>query len=246
MKDALSWRADRFLITNPIEVAGWMRAIAERRVLCSMSTPDGTASFLTPLSRIDERKRTMILDAPRDTGLERKLVSVGEGVCDLILDNIRIAFDVTVRSAVEGGPLTTGHSGRGLLLALPPRLHRLQRRDSYRVLVPPRMAPRLRIRELEVDLKLHDLSCGGLGLMLPNTTLLPEPGYVFEDATLDLDDERFFMGLRLCHMTSADPRALKPEWRIGMQFIKPSAGLEPAIARAVNDIARDTGHVKGR
>ncbi|WP_085318331.1 flagellar brake protein [Derxia lacustris] len=245
-QDALSWRADRYLITNPIEVLGWMRAIAERRVLCSMATPDGTSSFLSPLTRVDERNRTLLLDAPRDRSIERRLLGDREGVCDLILDNIRIAFDVRVRGTVEPGPTNPTVASRGLLLDVPPRLHRLQRRESFRVLVPPRLAPRLKIREFDADWRVRDLSVGGIGITLPNSTLLPENGHVFEDASLDLDGERFFMGLRVCHVTSGDPRALKPEWRMGLAFIKPSAGLEPAIARTVNEMARETGHVRGR
>ena len=245
-EDAFSWRAERYLISNPIEVLGWMRTIAERRVLCSVTTPDGRSSFLSPLARVDDRKRTMLVDAPRDRSIERALVNEREGICDVLLDNIRIAFDVSVRGTVEGGDDTTGHSGRGVVLAVPNRLHRLQRRESFRVLVPPRLAPRLRIRGFEASWKVRDLSVGGVGIVLPNDTLLPEVGHVFEDASLDLEDMRYFMSLRVCHVTTADPRQLKPEWRMGLQFIKPSAGLEPAIARAVNDMARETGHVKGR
>lgn len=193
---------DDFRVSEPFEILTLLRRMAELRVLVTIATPGG-ASYTTSVWEVDRAKGVVRFSADRhDPQLERVL-DADDAVAVSYLDNIKIQFDV------DG--LVHVHAGGGvsaLNCSFPHEMFRFQRRNSYRVrpllTTPPHAcfghpaAPDIRL-----ELRVIDVSIGGIALFLPSDALALEPGSTINDAVIDLDAETQLRAtLRVAHITS--------------------------------------------
>jgi c-di-GMP-binding flagellar brake protein YcgR len=232
---------DRFKVTNPVEIAAFMREAIEKRVLCSVRGVRSNERYLSRMIAV-EPGRALMLDPPQSTSILQQLTEQKMIAVDLTLNHVRIMFEV---------PLLTVAPFQGdstLYLVFPAEIFRFQRRESYRVVVPARRPVRLtldsgnpRLR----GLRLHDLSLGGASVILKAEAEHFPMGKVFDGSVLLLDaDTSFAIAARVRHATSMQFSGTLGDLRVGLQFLRTPPSFEPTVARLVNDIARDLSQIK--
>ena len=137
------------------------------------------------------------------------------------LESVKVQFDVS--------NLVLVHGVRGSVLNCPyPReLFRFQRRNAYRVRPLIRHSPVAKIRhtdiaEMQLALRVLDVSIGGCALFLPDDVPPMQVGGVFGQVLIELDeDTRFHVNLRLQHVTSLNSDAKGV--RLGCEFVHADA-----------------------
>ena len=143
------------------------------------------------------------------------------------LDNVKLQFDMSDLVLVRG-PQASVLSG-----ALPRQMYRFQRRAAYRVRPPGRSTPIARLRhtdfgDMQLALRVLDVSLGGCALLLPLDVPPMQLGGVMNRVQIDLDaDTRFFVSLRLQHVTSLNLDTAGV--RLGCEFV----GADSAALRAL-------------
>lgn len=235
---------ERFRVTDPVEVHAYLREATRARILCSVRAAGRAESYLSRLFAIDATSGALVFDTPRAPVIARVLVPGGIATVELTLHHVRIHFDAPVAQ------IAPYQDEVSLFLAMPDAIVRLQRRENYRIAVPTRRSVRLTLDPAHPglrDLKLSDLSCGGASIALAGSLDDYPAGRVFERAHLTLDEEREFMlDVRVRHASAVRLSGAIGDLRLGVQFINTPAGFEPAVARLVNEIALDLGHLKSR
>lgn len=155
----------------PLEVIGWLRQLRERGAEIVLF---GTG-FPTPLST-----RLLAANAPID-----RIVFDAEGLEPLLRAGpharaTAIAFIDRVKVQFDAGPFASfAEAGcAGVVAPLPAKLHRLQRRDAFRVTPPAPRAARCALDAGSVHAPTYpvvDLSVGGLSLIVPAEDELGRP-----------------------------------------------------------------------
>lgn len=199
---------DDFRIFEPFEILSLLRQMAEQRVLVTIATPSG-ASYTTSVWEVDKDKGVVRFSADRhDPQLERVLDS-DDAVAVSYLDNIKIQFDI------DG--LVHVHAGGGvsaLNCSFPHEMFRFQRRNSFRVRPLLTAPPHARFHhpvhpDLALELRVIDVSIGGIALFVPTEVPALEPGASVSDVVIDLDAETQLRArLRIAHVTSMNEEAL--------------------------------------
>ena len=148
-------------------------------------------------------------------------LSTLQGCTELVvvgyLDNVKLQFDVARRV------LVLGPNASVLNCSYPSEVLRFQRRSAYRVRPPTYGAPMARmhhtdIAEMQLALRVVDLSIGGCGLFLPDDVPTMQVGGVLNQVEIELDAfTRLRVDLRLQHVTSlnADANGV----RLGCEFL---------------------------
>ena len=126
-----------------------------------------------------------------------------------------------------------------VLSCAPPReLFRFQRRNAYRVRPVLRNSPVARVRhsdiaEMQLALRVVDVSIGGCALFLPDDVPPMQPGVVLNQVQINLDaNTRFHVNLRLQHVTSLSAEARGV--RLGCEFVHADAATLRALQRFID------------
>jgi len=228
---------DRLHVDDGAEVLALLRESAASRAICSVRAAGRPERYLSQLHAIGD-DGVAVLDPPRAPVIERALAPGSVVSIDLRLHDARVSFE----ARVDRIGLSDGRPQ--LRLLRPESLTRLQRRDSNRVSVPDDRAVRL---TLDPDvpalsaMPMHELGIQGGSLTVTGRRECFEAGALFERAQLRLpDDSEWPVLARVVHGGVVRRHADRAEMRIGIQFVRPPAGFEAAIARLVSGIARRT------
>ena len=101
-----------------------------------------------------------------------------------------------------------------------------------------RSSPLARVRhpviaEMQLALRVLDVSIGGCALFLPDDVPPMAPGMVMNQVQIDLDaDTRLHANLRLQHVTVLNPESKGV--RLGCEFVNPGADLERTLQRFID------------
>ncbi|MDC8786372.1 flagellar brake protein [Roseateles koreensis] len=190
--------AGDFRIQSPAEVLAWLQSLLQQQSRITLSGANG-ATMPTRLSAIDGQRGAIGFDAdPRSPDLQA-LLSADEVTAVVYLDQIKIQFEVDGLMRLNSPDLS---NGLVLQAQLPSQLYRFQRRQTFRV-QPNTRTPQVRLThpqhpELQLRLRIIDLSLGGLALLLPADQPDMAPGSLIPGVQVELDREtRFETGLRL-------------------------------------------------
>lgn len=215
---------DAFRVQSAPEVAGYLRELHEAQLRVLLSTPDGE-TLHTMVCALDTGKGVLGFDIPGENSQVRALLNAEEVVGVAFLDAIRLQFEV------EGLVVVKDKSGPVLRTQLPKRMYRFQRRQAFRVQPTGLNYPRVLLRhpsmpDMQLNLRVLDISMGGLALLLPADVPEIQDGIELAGAMVELDrDMRFELSLRLQHVApQADGH---PGLRMGCAFV----GLPPSAAR---------------
>lgn len=189
-----------FRIGSPAEIVGLLEELVRRRVPLALSTPDG-GRYTTAMQSLEPARGLLCLAAgENDHQLHGLLES--EEVCALAyLDSIKLQFDLHDLVLVHGS------GGCALNARFPRELYRFQRRASFRVRPLINTRPTATLlhplqRDAQLELRVLDVSIGGVALFLPDGAPAIEPGVLLEDVLIELDgDTRLAVGLVVHHVT---------------------------------------------
>lgn len=214
---------DDFRITSVVEISAMLKRLADGNVHVSLNAPNGT-SITATVWTVDAKRAMISFSVLADEPQLDTLVECDEAMVIGYLDSIKLQFDVN--------DLVLVRSGKDLALngAFPTEMFRFQRRSGFRVQPLHRSTPMATFRhpmipDMQLSLRVLDVSIGGCALFLPNDVPTLDPGVLLNGVTIDLDpDTRVATGLRLQHVTSLNPES--GGVRLGCEMVNPSnAGL---------------------
>ena len=222
---------DDFRLTAPAEIAAMLKRLLDASVSVVLNAPNGTAVSAT-LWTLDSARGIVSFSADADDPQLQSLIECDEAVVVGYLDNVKLQFDVQSPVLV--------HSGQAAALncAFPREMFRFQRRSGYRVRPLVRNTPVARLRhpmipDMQLALRVLDVSIGGCALFLPNDVPTLDPGVLLNGVQIDLDaDTRLSCGLRLHHVTSLNPQSQGV--RLGCEMVTPGSDGLRALQRYID------------
>ncbi len=222
---------DGFRLGTPSEVQGVMNSLIDGNVLVNLNGSDG-AAYTTTLWAIDPGRGTLSFSADADNNVVDALVEAEDAVAVAYLDSIKVQFDAQDLVLVRGG------RSSALNCAIPREVFRFQRRNGYRVRPLLRSTPVARVRhpmipDMQLSLRVLDLSIGGCALFLPDDVPPLQPGVVINGVQIDLDiDTRVATSLRLQHVTSLNHESKGV--RLGCEMVSPSSEALRLLQRYID------------
>jgi c-di-GMP-binding flagellar brake protein YcgR len=189
-----------FRVTHPRELQALLRQVHDGSVPVNLSAPGG-ASLTTTLWAVDAERRRLSFSADAGHPQLQPLVDADEVVAVAYLDSVKLQFDLHGLLLVHSG------SACALQAGWPAEVYRFQRREAYRVRPNERHAPTATLRhpsmpEMQLALRVLDVSIGGCALLLPGDVPPLQPGTRIGDVHVELDgDTRFEVMLILQHVT---------------------------------------------
>jgi c-di-GMP-binding flagellar brake protein YcgR len=189
-----------FRVASPAEVLALLKQLADANIALTLSTPEGATCSATVWA-LDPQRGLLCLSANVHDVQLQSLLESEEVVAVGYLDSVKLQFDL------HDIVLVRGHNGSALNVRFPRELYRFQRRGSFRVrpLLSTRPVARLRhpaLPDMALELRVVDVSIGGIALFLPEDVPEIEPGVCIEQVVVELDgDTRFTVSLTLHHVT---------------------------------------------
>ena len=221
----------QFRCDHARDVLALLRKLRDAATPVALSGPSG-ANLGATLWTVDSDRQRIAFDVePGDSQLPG-LVETNEATAVAYLDAVKLQFDlhdmVLVRSA----------KASALQVRLPRCVYRFQRRNSFRVRTLDRSAPCAQLRhpalpEMQLVLRLLDLSIGGCSLLLPDPVPTLPLGVTLHGVVLELDSEtRLAVTLRLQHASSI--QAKEPGLRLGCEWLQLAPADERALQRYID------------
>lgn len=222
---------DDFHITSPVELAAMLKLLLDANAVLNLNAPNGMAVAAT-LWTVDASRGAISFSADAQTPQLQALIECNEAVAVGYLDSVKVQFDVH--------SLVLVHNGRtsAISCSYPREMFRFQRRNGYRVRPLLRNAPTARLRhpmipEMQLNLRVLDVSIGGCALFLPDDVPMIEPGVLLNGVDLELDgDTRITAPLRLQHVTSLHLDA--GGVRLGCEMVNPDSDSMRALQRYID------------
>jgi c-di-GMP-binding flagellar brake protein YcgR len=222
---------DEFRISAPREIAAMLKQFQDGNVILNLNGSNGTV-IGTTLWAIDVARGKLSFSADANAPATQQLMECEEAVVVGYLDSIKVQFDVHNLVLVRGG------SGAAIGTTFPRELFRFQRRNAFRVRPLLRSAPLARVRhpeiaDMQLALRVLDVSVGGCALFLPDDVPGMQPGMVMNGVQIDLDvDTRLNVNLRLHHITSISPEARGS--RLGCEFAEVTSHTLRSLQRFID------------
>lgn len=188
----------QFRVSHPRERAALLRQLRDGAVPVHIAGAEGS-SLTATLWSADERTVAFAVDAgaPALAGL----LDADEAVAVAYLEAVKLQFDLHELVLVRGAQASV------LQCRAPGDIYRFQRRQAYRVRTDERQGPVARLRhpslpDMQLALRVLDVSVGGCALWLPDDVPALQPGTEVAGAEIALDAATHFRAtLRLQHVT---------------------------------------------
>jgi c-di-GMP-binding flagellar brake protein YcgR len=223
---------EEFRVSGPSEIATLLRRLYDANAELSLNASDGSDAVAATVWTTDAGRGSIGFSVdPNDAALSA-LLECEDVVVVGYLDSVKLQFTV--------GQLVLVHGLRASVLsgAYPREVLRFQRRSAYRVRPLLRSVPVARLRhtdiaEMQLALRIVDVSIGGCALLLPDDVPPMQVGGVMNRVEIDLDaDTRFHVDLRLQHVTSLN--AESHGVRLGCEFAQADAAALRALQRYID------------
>lgn len=208
---------DEFRVSSPREIQFILKQLLDGSVLMNLHG-DGGKVFTTAIWTLDGERGTIGFNAdPADPAMAA-LLRCEEVTVVGYLDSVKLQFEIHNLVVVNGQRASV------LSCAAPRELYRFQRRNAFRVRPLMRAAPTARflhpdMPDVELCLRVVDVSIGGCGLFLPDEQPTMNQGTVLGEVRIELDDDtRIEVALRLQHSTIIHDGARGA--RLGFEFVR--------------------------
>lgn len=223
-----------FRIDDPLQLLDWLRRLRDGGVPLNLVSPQGDA-VATQVWSIDDAHGQLSFAADAAGVHLQRLAQGDEALAVGWLDHVKLQFEL------EQLVLVRGHGHRALRARLPRVIWRFQRRESYRLPLPDAEPPQARFRhpsmpDMQLGLRIVDLSVGGCALVLPPEVPELQPGTLLHGVQVELEPStRFAATLRLQHvsvMHGGDGA------RLGCAFDDLAADAQRALQRFIDRTQR--------
>ncbi|HYG06886.1 MAG TPA: flagellar brake protein [Stenotrophomonas sp.] len=234
---------DRYLVRNPRQVRGLLRALIDQRSLVSAHIGGRDQSFPSAVLEVDEDEGWLLLDASPNETSNRAAAAATHLLCFAQLEKVRIRFRLDNVERIE-------HEGHAAFRAsLPGTIYHLQRREYYRLETPITDSPTCVITldadaddaaaEQSLCLRVIDISAGGLAVGLPSGSPLLEVGHVYRRCELRLPEQAPIpVALGICSQTRQVLANGVESHRVGIRFEELPRGADEAIQRYIFRVDR--------
>lgn len=221
----------QFRIQQPREIAALLKELINDATPVIISGPE-TAGFTTMLWTIDTAQRRVNFSVDPDSPQLQLLLEREEATCVAYLDAVKLQFDV------EQLVLVRGAKSCALQATMPREMYRFQRRGSFRVRTLGRGSPTALLRhpsipEMQLGLRVLDVSIGGCALLLPGDMPPMNAGVEIRGVRIELDpDTRFDSDLQLHHVTAIQTPSRGV--RLGCEFMHVQPPAQRALQRYID------------
>ncbi len=222
-----AWAA--FRVTQAAERLQLLRALRDGSVPVILNAPEGSA-YTTLVWAVDDTQQRLNLSADPAAPQLARVIEADEAVAVAYLDSVKLQFDL------HGFTLVRGAKTSALQCALPREIHRFQRRAAYRVRPRGALVPTVALRhpalpEMQLALRVLDLSIGGCALWLPTDVPPMQAGTRIAGASAQLDAEtRFQAELVLQHVSVQGEGGA----RLGCEWCSLTPQAERALQRWID------------
>jgi flagellar brake protein len=222
---------DDFRISAPREIAAMLKQFQDGNVILNLNGSNG-AAIGTTLWSVDVTRGKLSFSADANSPATHQMMDCEEAVVVGYLDSIKVQFDV------HGLVLVRGPAGAAISTTFPRELFRFQRRNAFRVRPLLRSAPLARVRhpeigDMQLGLRVLDVSVGGCALFLPDDVPAMQAGTLMNEVQIDLDiDTRLTVNLRLQHVTAINPEARGS--RLGCEFVNVTSNTLRLLQRFID------------
>jgi flagellar brake protein len=222
---------EAYRLSAPSEVAAMLRLLQEANATLNLNAPHG-AVYATTLWATDAARGVLSFAAEPGDPQVQALLAGDEATVVGYVENIKVQFDVRNLLLVHG----TRESA--LNTSYPRELYRFQRRNGYRVRPILQDAPVARLRhpmlpDMEITLRVLDVSIGGCALLLPDDVPPLAPGVLIRQVQIELNlDTCFDTALRLQHVTAIQPDARGV--RLGCEMVRLAQEAERTLQRYID------------
>lgn len=197
---------DTFRVTGTAQIRSLLKSVMDRNIPVIISGSDGSA-HTAQLWAVDGNREKISFSADLLSPSIHRLIEAEEAVAVCYLEQVKLQFDVFDRMLVHGNQSCV------MQAMMPREMFRFQRRNAYRVRTLERTAPTASFRhpampDVQLELRVLDLSAGGCALFMPNDLPPVEPGSLINGITVELDaDTEIKASLLIHHITSVQPQA---------------------------------------
>lgn len=218
----------RYEKRDPADVRRLLGALVAARALVTAQIVPGAISCPTAVLAVDSD--TVLLDGHPQEPLNQRLLQAHHLVCTSQLDRVQIRFRVQRLRRVDNDGYTA------FVAPLPTAVIELQRRETYRLQIPPMQPVHCRLPDPDggsdgVELRVLDLSAGGLALAAAEGFVLPGTSRLGQCTLLLPDAAPIMVGLTVAHSYVEHTRNGTPRLRIGCRFER----LPPPVERAIQN-----------
>jgi len=229
-----------YLVRNPRSIVQFMTALAEKRCLLSVFLPGGL-SFVSAVLSVADDGSWLILDRSPDETLNDRASRAETLTCVTRLEGIRMQFHL------DGAERFPYDGFDALRATMPEVLLRLQRRECYRLTVPLHNPVSCRItlktptgEPRTTELRVLDISAGGLAIGVQPEQLELHPGATFENCQLVMPEiEPAAVKLKLRNQFVLESRSGAKSIRAGCEFIDLPARVATNVQRYIFKVERD-------
>lgn len=231
----------KYLLREKADILYILRGLASSRSLVSMRLLPGTDSFLSTVVSISADGGSLLLDGSADPAVNERVERAERLDCVTRLDKIRIEFELT-------GHRPSHEDGRpGFRVPIPEQLLRLQRREFFRLQTPATHTitcllplPKADGDEELVELRILDISGGGIAVAVPPVGIEFDPGSEFNNCRLNLPDSASISArLVVRNLFRITTRNGIEMLRAGCQFLDMPRGAEDQILRYIMRAERE-------
>lgn len=222
---------DTLRVTGVAQIRGLLRSVMDRNIPVIISGSDGSA-HTAQIWAVDGNREKIAFSADLLSPSLHRLIEADEAVAVCYLEQVKLQFDVFDRVLVHG------HQSCVMQAMMPRELFRFQRRNAYRVRTLERTAPTASFRhpaipDVQLELRVLDLSIGGCALFMPNDLPPLEPGSLINGIRVELDaDTEIKASLLIHHITSVQPQAQGV--RLGCELINMDAEAQHLLAHYID------------
>ena len=234
--EALDEDLERYLVYDHLEIVATLRRLAAAREPQSVHW-DGNDSFaLTALLAINPDFQELVLDCLGDARANHRLLASEELSVVATMDGVKIQFSAPRAEATvfEGRP--------ALRVRLPDFMLRLQRRETYRVRAPLSCELALEVdgRLCVLELRVADLSLGGVALVTDRAYLKIEPGRLIDNCRIGLGGVGTLAArLEVRNVMESRNRSGARQLRLGCRFVNLPGTMEALVARYIAQLERN-------
>ncbi|HSB25567.1 MAG TPA: flagellar regulator YcgR PilZN domain-containing protein [Burkholderiaceae bacterium] len=220
-----------FRVNNPREITSLLKQLAGDATPVVLSGPDA-AGLTTVIWTIDAVQQRINFSADPDSPQLQRLIELEEATCVAYLDAVKLQFDVDHLVLVRGNQTCSLQSD------MPREMYRFQRRRSFRVRTLGRGTPTALLRhpsmpDMQLGLRVLDVSIGGCALMLPADVPPLSAGLEIRGVRIELDpDTRFDTDLLLHHVTVIQTPSRGS--RLGCEFMHVQPQAQRALQRYID------------
>jgi c-di-GMP-binding flagellar brake protein YcgR len=232
---------ERFSVYSRREIISLLRNVGARNQLVRMQPEGSGDSVVTSVLHVDEASNSVVIDCAPSRFVNERILESETVQFETVLDNIRIRFSAT---GVESCDFDERPA---LLIALPEKLIRLQRREFYRVQTPIAAPVKCSIpvtdaftnTTLPVTVALANVSAGGIGVMDDRKLIAPEIGKSFPNCRIDIPGGPVALTLQLRNSQDLTLSNGKQVRRLGFMFIEPPTAVVASVQRYITKLERE-------